>query len=373
MKQKHTGSDDAQEGLVLSDLHLGRVQTFGPETLIKTEDYIDKHHVGLLVLNGDIIEARELTGNQVSIDHQLSQSVDQVRHLFQHAIKANPNCKIVYVYGNHDCSFELKQKLDALKKEFPQNFQTENSYFKYKDAIFLHGDLPVNMTDVDILSQSSLMGEIKKINKLLSKSLSFQIPTFEDHVGSIERPAIKQREGDHGWFHTAPTKDVGDDAKVLAKATLETRVDSLVQASILPIRSISKVVINSLRAFDKQHPEAKLLPGTKHVVFAHVHPKIGSKINLDGMEMVVTSASTDASSGMPFRFNINGDGVSDFMLLSPDSERASDYHKAMSQAAPQKKLGIKLAVEQASLDMPFVPSRHGVKAVQASGVFVSQG
>jgi len=127
-----------EKGVVVSDLHLFAMRSRG-ETLfrslagrLKEADY--------LVLNGDIFDFRwSRIGNHEATSAAAAAWLNGV-------LNANPNCRVRYVLGNHDCVPEFERALDELSAN-NKRFRWHEYWMRLGNALFLHGDCAQGIFD----------------------------------------------------------------------------------------------------------------------------------------------------------------------------------------------------------------------------------
>jgi hypothetical protein len=301
----------ALKGMVLSDLHLASLASHGPRVLRDAENFIRFNKTGLIVLNGDIIEAREITGTKAALERKLGEAVAHIEKLVKQARRSNPDCRVVFVYGNHDCCFALKDRLDVLAEKYPHNFETEDHYFTFKNARFLHGDLPLNMGTPGIQEK-------------------FLNGTLADHIGWVHRPATRS-EGKHGWFHLRPVEGLPA-TKINATTIFHHLIDQPVSALVMPIRTIARVVLRTLEAHDLAHPETPILNDAEHIFIGHIHPPHDSRYTGNPTTLYpnkqfhvwATGAATSLSRGTYYVFDINEHGVGNVEVMGKHKAHGVD-------------------------------------------------
>ena len=119
-------------GYVISDLHL-----FTPWSV--ADDYMHRIHeaadrADFFVLNGDIFDFR--WSSLPSADATVAASVAWLLE-FAHE---RPQCRIIYVMGNHDCLRPFADRLAATAESTP-NLEWHSSHVRIGPAFFTHGDL----------------------------------------------------------------------------------------------------------------------------------------------------------------------------------------------------------------------------------------
>lgn len=121
-------------GYVVSDLHIFAEWSNAPK-------YFDEIHAAaacadFFVLNGDIFDFKWTT--LTSVRETMSKAGEWIRGFAM----AHPECAIFYVLGNHDCHTEFRIKLAKLAGELG-NFHWNASHARIGNALFFHGDLPI--------------------------------------------------------------------------------------------------------------------------------------------------------------------------------------------------------------------------------------
>jgi UDP-2,3-diacylglucosamine hydrolase len=119
-------------GYVVSDLHL-----FTPWS--GADDYLSAMHTAaagadFFVLNGDVVDFR--WSDRGSVEATADAAVAWVREL----AGPHPDCRFVYVMGNHDRCRLLADGLKALGTDVP-NVEARAAHARIGAALFVHGDL----------------------------------------------------------------------------------------------------------------------------------------------------------------------------------------------------------------------------------------
>ncbi len=130
------GVQDLRHGFVLSDLHLftRRSVAAGWEDAIARAAGEGE----FLVLNGDIFDFRWSTLPSVAA------TLDAAVAWLDRWLVAFPDCRFVYVLGNHDGLAAFGDRLAGLAGQRP-NLAWHPSAARIGSALFLHGDLPLRL------------------------------------------------------------------------------------------------------------------------------------------------------------------------------------------------------------------------------------
>lgn len=123
-----------KQGFVFSDLHLF-AQRCNNAVLEQVIQSIPENS-DFLVLNGDIIDFR--WSHHRKEDATIHAGLEWIKTLQSHL----PKTKFYYVMGNHDCSQPWSRALDTLRSD---SFQWSPTHFRLGNALFLHGDLPLEI------------------------------------------------------------------------------------------------------------------------------------------------------------------------------------------------------------------------------------
>jgi UDP-2,3-diacylglucosamine pyrophosphatase LpxH len=151
-------SDNGLEvGHVLSDLHLFTHRTIAHDLMDTICDAAAG--AGFFVLNGDIFDFRWSVLD--SIDATARAAVEWLDQLAEDF----PNCRFFYVMGNHDALIRFAPMLDELARR-RENFFWHSSHVRIGKALFLHGDLALNVRIRDPLQRELVPGE-----KMMSPAL----------------------------------------------------------------------------------------------------------------------------------------------------------------------------------------------------------
>lgn len=276
-------------GIVVSDLHLGQWGTTGLRALKTVDDKIDALKPSLIVLNSDIIEGGDVYGDHADIHASIAKGINRLRSLIHHAVEANPNCKLVYIYGNHDSFREVQDRLDQLKAEvgIEGHLQLEESLFRCRDALFLHGDLQV---EHDGRWRSLLTGTQMKPGTALTRP---------EHGGSS------------GWKTATPMTGVNGAVKQCFVAGLSI-FDQEISPVTFPLKEYTR---NILSCLDQHDP--KLLDGVTRVLMGHVHAPYGQNyMHPRGIQFLVTGPATAKSNNTMYQFKIADRGLMNFEIFS---------------------------------------------------------
>jgi UDP-2,3-diacylglucosamine hydrolase len=124
-------------GLALSDLHL--LSKRGHQSwLIDKLSMLPKAY-DFLVLNGDIFDF------EWSQEPTIAGSVDKAISYLKALAQVNPECKIYYILGNHDCHVLF---IERLKEISLPNFVWTETHIMLGKNLFLHGDLPLGFSRI---------------------------------------------------------------------------------------------------------------------------------------------------------------------------------------------------------------------------------
>ena len=134
MAANRPGTDSPWRGYVLSDLHL-----FTERTLARDwEPALDQAaaDADLVVFNGDIFDFRWTPSPTPGA------SVADALRWVGVRVAAHPDCRFVYVLGNHDALLPFAEGLSAMAIRHP-NLTWVPSHVRIGSSLFLHGDLPL--------------------------------------------------------------------------------------------------------------------------------------------------------------------------------------------------------------------------------------
>lgn len=277
------------KGLVVSDLHLGQWRATGDRVLKVLNAEIDRERPSLLVLNGDIIDGTHPRGEAPDIHDSIGKGVQKLRELTRHAIQANPDAQIVYVFGNHDSYLEIRDKLERLSNEggIQGHLHLEESHFRCRDALFLHGDLQVEQG-----SKSHVLSNVLRGNRVVHPSA---------------HTARKEGKGISDW-KTVSAHGFVKEAKVACISYFDNNLSPYVS----PIKEYAESIIDH---FKQHEPEA--IEGVRRVVIGHIHPPYGTVYrHPEGIEVLATGASTVGSRASIYRFTVGDKKLSDFELFT---------------------------------------------------------
>lgn len=133
----------AQQGLVLSDLHLFSGRSEGYARMQSLQSVLGT--VQILVLNGDIFDLRWSTLRDPQ--KTITAAVDWLGTLADKL----PQCEIHFLLGNHDCCRKFAGELNRLAVTQPR-FYWHEYFLRLGNALFLHGDCthrPMNQCGLD--------------------------------------------------------------------------------------------------------------------------------------------------------------------------------------------------------------------------------
>jgi len=121
-----------RKGGTVSDLHILTNRTAIHEYMEEIEAELADSD--LFVFNGDIFDF------QWSLHGGFEESVKVAVAWIEELISRHPHCLFVFINGNHDCTEEYKQALEALSAKW-DNFAWEEYFLRVGDKVFLHGDV----------------------------------------------------------------------------------------------------------------------------------------------------------------------------------------------------------------------------------------
>ena len=123
-----------KRGYAVSDLHLFAYRSAADSHLPMVRQAASE--ADFMVLNGDIFDFR--WARFPTSEHAMDAAVEWLRAL----ARDHPECRFFYIMGNHDALAPMAARLDALAGEQP-NLDWHPSHFRINDALFLHGDIPL--------------------------------------------------------------------------------------------------------------------------------------------------------------------------------------------------------------------------------------
>jgi Calcineurin-like phosphoesterase len=129
-----------RKGIVVSDFHLGLPGSVGHKHLNAIKAKIVSDEVELCVLNGDMIEAKEIpTGS--TAEKIIDRYFPQIENLVSMA--KGHRCKVVITEGNHEIYPYLTKKFRQLEEKYPGTVEFHDSFKNtqhiQENAVFLHG------------------------------------------------------------------------------------------------------------------------------------------------------------------------------------------------------------------------------------------
>lgn len=125
-----TGSPLPQ-GLVFSDLHLFAPRSDGATVFERLQPQLANRRT--LVLNGDTFDFRwsKFPNHETSTRAALE--------WLNELLRKNPDCRVHFLSGNHDCLDSFTRNLALLAKAQPR-FHWHDTWLRLGQALFLHGD-----------------------------------------------------------------------------------------------------------------------------------------------------------------------------------------------------------------------------------------
>lgn len=298
---------DKRTGLVVSDLHLGQTRATGVRELRTLRDEIRASKPELIVLNGDIIDGKDTYGDRDQILDRFRAAIGEIRKTVDSARRANPDAKVVFVFGNHDSYHEVRHAMESLQKEFPDNLQVEEVFFRTKDTLFMHGDLSFQLghyeSEKDIF-KAAIKGKLEFRQGILSRD-----PEKNPAKASHWKP-LPERTGAKAVFKRV-------------KGTVYSAVDSVTSGMFCPLDQVLEATRKTLADYDASASEdEKLLPGLKRIAIGHIHPPHGKTRYSDGeLELIVTGASTLISKPTMYKFDVTDQGLENFQTFGQDKGR----------------------------------------------------
>lgn len=279
-------------GLVFSDLHLGQPGSQGRRALATLHTKIDALAPSLIVLNGDIIDGTHPKGDVYRMRQSIDKGVHAVRTLIEHAVAKNPDCKVVYVFGNHDTYHEIRDSLELLHDQdsIIGHLQLEESMFRCRDTVFLHGDLHAYQGS----KWAMLAGMVRR----------------DCDIGPGVSRGRPEHGGKSGWKQLKP--NTGMRTVKQAIVTGVSRIDQHLSPLFLPLASYANAIISCLKS-DSERP----LDGVSRVLMGHIHAPYGSTYqHPDNIDFLVTGPGTACSHNSMYQFSIQDNALSDFTLFS---------------------------------------------------------
>lgn len=296
------------KGIVASDLHIGRPDTNGKEALIDIARQVLVHKPSLVVLNGDIIEAKEYPGDYDQSVAAIDDAVSRIRGLVQVAAQENPDCQVVYVFGNHDCRYEVAERLEKLKEEFPQNFVMEETLLRVRDAVFTHGDLMMNY---DHMPSN---GAIVKAG--LTRTLEIKTGSVgergDDPAGHSSWKAVKGFSRGKSLYKRIENRAIG-------------MVDTLCSKVVFPLDQVVDTIHRTLK-------NEAMLDGVNHVFIGHIHPPHNTVREQDGVTFRVTGPATQFSKNTTYLFDINDTELANVQTLQQARKAAGDWRDSVQDS-----------------------------------------
>lgn len=287
------------KGIVASDLHIGRPDTNGKEAIVEITRQVRFHKPSLIVLNGDVIEAKGFPGSREKNLEAIDDAVSRIHSLVQVAAEENPDATVVFVYGNHDSRYEVAERLAKIQEDFPNNFYTEEAIFRARDTLFTHGDLQINYdhlgSDVNIL-KAGLRGQL--------------------NIGNGQANARDHSENGHSsWKHV---KDFGR-GKAL-RLRVENRmigaVDTWLSPIVFPVDQVTAAIHRTLVVHDEAAPEgSKLLDGVRNICIGHIHPRHNTTHEHEGITFRATGPATQFSKNTMYLFDVTPDALENFQTF----------------------------------------------------------
>jgi UDP-2,3-diacylglucosamine pyrophosphatase LpxH len=291
------------KGMAASDIHLGLAGSHGDETLYEMTQQIRLDHPSLIVLNGDIIEAEKIGGNISAKKRILRENISKIRHLVEIAIEQNPDCRIAYIFGNHDDYIELAEMLDQLRNDFPKNFSLHSAYLKVGEKeLCTHGDLVLH--GMNARTGKPADSKLRMASSLLSMNWAIA-------GGNLER-AHSDKEHPDGWKHLQPSKAVNPRKAVhdhgphkLSRTVFRGVKAGSIDQKIGAVFYDMKLVIPALVDTLKQYPEHDRVTG---MLIGHIHSPqdTGATMAVGDrtLECRVTGPSTQHSYTTLLRFDV---------------------------------------------------------------------
>ena len=297
------------KGIVVSDLHIGRPDTNGKEVLIELARATLVHKPSLIVLNGDIIEAKEYPGNYEQSVAAIDDAVARIRGLVQVAAQENPDSQVVYVFGNHDCRYEVAERLKKLQQEFPDNFVVEETLLRVRDALFTHGDLMINYD------------HMPSNGAIVRAGLTH---TLEVHSGSVGE------RGDDPAGHSSWKAVKGFSRGKSLYKRIENRaigmVDTLCSGIVFPLDQVIPAIHRTLK-------DEQILDDVNHVFIGHIHPPHNTVREHDGVTFRVTGPATQFSKNTTYLFDINDTEIANVQTLQQVRKAAGGWRNVVQDSA----------------------------------------
>lgn len=277
------------KGIVVSDLHMGRADTHAQTAIVEIAQQILAQKPSLLVLNGDIIEAKHIPGTKEQVLAACDESIKRIRGLVQVALQENPDCQIVFIYGNHDCYYEVAERLERLREEFPDNFTTEESLLRVRDTLFMHGDLQMSYdhlgTDIDVMKAGLR------------------------HRLNVQNGRIYERghgAGHSRWKHVGEVTGAVNVIKKRVYNRVVGAADRLLSQIIFPIDEVAEAIYRTLKEHDDTATGGEnLLDGIKNICIGHLHSPYRTAHEHEGVTFRVTGPATQFSKNTMYVFDIN--------------------------------------------------------------------
>lgn len=285
-----------RKGLLFSDKHLMQTGSTGHRYTIPLISHIEQTAPDFIVMDGDIIEGKDLSGNRETVLRKLSRAYAHVCLIVEAAIAANPDVEIVYIFGNHDSSPEIREMLDSLVVTYPRNFNWEEGLIKRQNTLFFHGDLQM---ECGYDEGAGALPSVWNVPDAFEKGIVFERPFLPERPGSAWKPI---GNGLDGW----------ERYKEEIMLLLKNLFDTVTSPRIFPIDVVAETIWQTLKEYDDRLPAGTpgVLDGVTRICMGHVHaPYATSYVHPEsGIEFLISGPASLLSQNTMYTFDIDPSG-----------------------------------------------------------------
>jgi len=181
-----------KKGITFSDLHYFAPFSNASRNLNSIEKQLEQ--ADYCILNGDIFECWNITPST-----KIEDVVKDCSQWLEGLLNRFPSCQFHYVLGNHERVKEFADNLERLTQKHKGRLQLHRSHLCLGDAIFLHGDRPIDPPKEQMPEPEIIAEKMHPANwKLYAKSV---INTFAPRtIARLLYPQQKSLQQIHTWL-----------------------------------------------------------------------------------------------------------------------------------------------------------------------------